>query len=70
MRTRSNYELYHIFKQNGRIAKVYNTESGFEVDLYEGNELIETREVHQHSEYLVHHHTHYHILLAFLDCCL
>jgi hypothetical protein len=50
MRTRSNYELYHIFKQNGRIAKVYNTESGFEVDLYEGNELIETREVHQHSE--------------------
>ena len=50
MNTRNNYELYHIFRQGGRSAKVYNTEAGFEVDLYEGNELIETREVHDHSE--------------------
>tara|TARA_B100001939_G_scaffold340346_1_gene348301 strand:- start:2234 stop:2431 length:198 start_codon:yes stop_codon:yes gene_type:complete len=50
MSTRSNYELYHIFRQGSRSAKVYNTEAGFEVDLYEENELIETREVHDHSE--------------------
>tara|TARA_E500000318_G_scaffold12442_1_gene11412 strand:- start:2694 stop:2891 length:198 start_codon:yes stop_codon:yes gene_type:complete len=50
MRTRSNYELYHIFKQNGRTAKVYNTECGFEVDLYEGNNLIERKQLHKHSE--------------------
>ena len=50
MRTRSNYELYHIFKQNGRTAKVYNTESGFEVDLYEDNNFIETRQLQEHSE--------------------
>jgi hypothetical protein len=51
MNTRSkDDELYHIFIQSGRSAKVYNTEAGFEVDLYEGNELIETREVNYHSE--------------------
>ena len=50
MRTKSNFELYHIFKQNGRTAKVYNTECGFEVDLYEDDCFIETRQLHEHSE--------------------
>ena len=47
---RSTYDLYHIFRGRNRVAKVYNTESGFEVELYENDKLIETRELYKHSE--------------------
>ena len=36
--------------QDERKSVIRLTNDGFEVDLYEGNELIETREVHDHSE--------------------
>ena len=51
MKTRRKHgRPHHVFMQSGRTAEVYKTEAGFEVDLYEGKELIETREVHDHSE--------------------
>ena len=43
-------ELYHIMRQDNRTAKVYMTEKGFEVDLYQENDLVATRKVHKHSE--------------------
>ena len=43
-------ELYHIMRLDNRTAKVYMTEKGFEVDLYQENDLVATRKVHKHSE--------------------
>ena len=43
-------ELYHTFKKDERMAEVYKTSKGFEVELYEQNNWSATRKVHQHSE--------------------
>tara|TARA_R100000030_G_scaffold9853_2_gene6695 strand:- start:267 stop:428 length:162 start_codon:yes stop_codon:yes gene_type:complete len=37
-------------RQDNRTAKVYMTEKGFEVDLYQENDLVATKKVHKHSE--------------------
>ena len=43
-------ELYHTYAKDGKYAEVFKTEQGWEVDLYTGDTLIETRAVHNHSE--------------------
>jgi hypothetical protein len=43
-------ELYHTYAKDGKYAEVFKTEQGWEVDLFTGTELIETRKVHNHSE--------------------
>ena len=42
--------LYHQYQKGNRMAKVYNTKLGFEVDLFEGTDFQATRKVHNHSE--------------------
>ena len=46
-----NRNQIHEYQLGNRVAKVFNTQLGFEVDLYEGNNLRETRKVHDKSEY-------------------
>jgi len=43
-------DLYHQYQKGNRMAKVYNTKLGFEVDLFEGIDFQATRKVHNHSE--------------------
>jgi len=43
-------ELYHCYAQDNRLAEVYRSTEGFEVDLLEDDMFIETRKVHNHSE--------------------
>lgn len=43
-------ELYHTYAKDGKYAEVFKTEQGWEVDLFTGDKLIETRAVHNHSE--------------------
>ena len=43
-------ELYHTYAKDGKYAEVFKTEEGWEVDLFTGDTLIETRAVHNHSE--------------------
>ena len=43
---REDDDLCHIYRGNERIAKVYNTPKGFEVDLYENDELLKIIIVH------------------------
>ena len=38
-------ELYHTFKKDERMAEVYKTSKGFEVELYEQNNWSATRKV-------------------------
>jgi len=41
----------HTYQNNERTAEVYlNTEQGFEVDLIDNSKILETRELHKHSE--------------------
>jgi hypothetical protein len=47
---REDDDLCHIYRGNERIAKVYNTPKGFEVDLYENDVLLKSIIVHEHSE--------------------
>ena len=47
---RENDDLYHVFRKDERIANVYLTPKGFEVDLYENDVLIKSLIVHEHSE--------------------
>ena len=41
----------HEYQLGNRVAKVFYTKLGFEVDLYEGEKLHEIRKVHDKSEY-------------------
>lgn len=43
-------ELLHQYQRDNRMAKVYATPLGFEVDLIEGTKFEATRKVHNHSE--------------------
>ena len=43
-------KLYHTYAYENRYAEVFKKEKGFEVDLYENEKFVETREVHAHSE--------------------
>jgi len=43
-------KLYHTYAMDERYAEVFKSDLGFEVDLYENNTLLETREVHDKSE--------------------
>lgn len=43
-------DLCHQYQKGNRMAKVYNTKLGFEVDLFEGTDFQATRKVHNHSE--------------------
>tara|TARA_B100002019_G_scaffold267025_1_gene257812 strand:- start:315 stop:503 length:189 start_codon:yes stop_codon:yes gene_type:complete len=43
-------EILHQYQQDERMAKVFLTPNGFEVDLFDKNGLRETRELHNHSE--------------------
>ena len=39
------------YMQDNRIAIIFDAPSGFEVDLYEDNNFVETRKVHEHNKY-------------------
>ena len=43
-------KLYHTYAMDERYAEVFKSDLGFEVDLYENDTLLETREVHDKSE--------------------
>ena len=43
-------QLYHTYAMDGKYAEVFKTEQGWEVDLFTGDTLIETRAVHDKSE--------------------
>ncbi len=43
-------EIMHQYQQDGRMAKVILTSKGFEVELFDNTGLLETRELHNHSE--------------------
>jgi hypothetical protein len=43
-------ELYHTYAKDGKYAEVFKTPQGWEVDLYTGDTLLETRAVHDKSE--------------------
>ena len=43
-------QLYHTYAMDGKYAEVFKTEQGWEVDLYTGDTLLETRAVHDKSE--------------------
>ena len=43
-------KLYHTYAMDERYAEVFKSDLGFEVDLYENDILLETREVHDKSE--------------------
>ena len=43
-------KLYHTYAYENRYAEVFKNDKGFEVELYENEKLVETREVHAHSE--------------------
>ncbi len=43
-------EILHQYQQGNRMAKVYSTPNGFEVDVFEGTEFEATKKVHNHSE--------------------
>ena len=43
-------EVYHQYQKGNRMAKVYKTKLGFEVDLIEGTDFHATRKVQNHSE--------------------
>jgi hypothetical protein len=43
-------KLYHTYAYENRYAEVFKNDKGFEVELYENDKLVETREVHAHSE--------------------
>jgi hypothetical protein len=47
---REKDDLCHIYRGESRVAKVYNTSKGFEVDLYENDVLLKSLIVHEHSE--------------------
>lgn len=36
---------------DGRVARIFSTPKGFEVDLLEESALVETRKIHEHSKY-------------------
>ena len=37
-------ELYHTYAKDDRYAEVYKSSKGFEIDLYEFETIVETRE--------------------------
>ena len=39
-------EVYHQYQKGNRVAKVFKTKLGFEVDLIEGTDFHATRKVH------------------------
>jgi hypothetical protein len=43
-------QVIHEYRNDNRTATVRLTSEGFEVDLAEDNVIIETRQVHNHSE--------------------
>jgi len=43
-------ELHHNYAQDNRLAEIYLTEDGWEVDLLEDDMFIETRKVYAFSE--------------------
>ena len=45
----SERDLSHQYQGDGRMAKVMRTDKGLEVDLFDENGFVETREVHGHS---------------------
>ena len=40
----------HTFRRDPRYAEVHKNTNGFYVELYENNQLVETREAYKHSE--------------------
>lgn len=43
-------EILHQYQKGDRMAKVYSTPLGFEVDVFKGTEFKATKKVHNHSE--------------------
>lgn len=43
-------ELYHTYRDNNRLAEVFKTPKGWEVDLHEVDDWLATKKVHNHSE--------------------
>ena len=43
-------DTYHWYQQDDKKAEILLTEEGFEVDLFLDDKLVETREIHDHSE--------------------
>tara|TARA_Y100000004_G_scaffold188653_1_gene243103 strand:- start:762 stop:950 length:189 start_codon:yes stop_codon:yes gene_type:complete len=43
-------EILHQYQNENRMAKVFLTSNGFEVDLFDNTGLLETRELYSHSE--------------------
>ena len=48
--TEQTNELYHSFQRDNRKALVLKNANGFYVELYDTDELIETRELYNHAE--------------------
>ena len=48
--TNLNRNEYHSFQNDGKTAKVFLTNEGFEVDFYEGKELLKTEQHYGKSE--------------------
>jgi hypothetical protein len=46
----SNRKEMHAYMQDGKTAKVYLTNEGWEVDYYEGKTLLKSEPLHDHSE--------------------
>lgn len=43
-------KAWHTYRRDNRYAEVHKNPKGFYVDLYENNQLVESREAYKHSE--------------------
>ena len=43
-------KAWHTYRRDPRCAEVHKNTNGFYVELYENNQLVETREAYKHSE--------------------